>query len=43
MMPFTVELADGRKVEISQQIDITELKLDTYRTANVKAQIIRLE
>ena len=43
MMPFTVELADGRKVEINQQINITELKLDTYHTANVKAQIIHLE
>ena len=41
--PFTVELADGRKKEIKDEINIKKLELETYRTSGVPAQVLGLQ
>ena len=41
--PFTVELADGRKKEVKNEINIKKLELETYRTSGISAQVLGLQ
>src|SRR5215213_2249375 len=41
--PISVELADGSKSETSKSINIRELKLGTYHTSDIPAQVINLQ
>ena len=40
--PFTVELADSTKKEITQTVFIWELKIGTYKAKGIKAYVIDL-
>ena len=41
--PFTVELADGRKKEVKDEIKINKLELETYYTSGITAQVLGLQ
>src|SRR5438132_833654 len=41
--PITVELADGRKCDMTQLVNIKELKLSAYHTSGISAQVINLQ
>ena len=41
--PITVELADGRKCDTTQLVNIKELKLGAYNTSGISAQVINLQ
>ena len=41
--PFTVELADERKKEVKNEINIKKLELETYRTSGISAQVLGLQ
>ena len=42
-IPFTVELADGRKKEVKDEIKINKLELETYYTSGITAQVLGLQ
>ena len=42
-IPFTVELADGRKKEVKDEIKINKLELETYYTSGITAQVLDLQ
>ena len=41
--PFTVELADGSKKEVKNEINIKKLELETYYTSGISAQVLGLQ
>jgi hypothetical protein len=41
--PFTVELADGSKKEVKNEISIKKLELETYHTSGISAQVLGLQ
>ena len=41
--PFSVELADGRKKEVTTEVKINTLELDAYRTSGISAQVLELQ
>jgi hypothetical protein len=41
--PFSVELADGRKKEVTTEVNINNLELDAYRTSGITAQVLELQ
>jgi len=41
--PFTVELADGTKKEITQTVFIWELKIRAYKAKGIRAYVIDLQ
>ena len=40
---FSVELADGRKKEITQAVNIKKLSLEPYHTSGISAQVLNLQ
>jgi len=40
---FSVKLADGRKKEVTTEINIKDLELDTYHTSGISAQVLELQ
>jgi len=43
MNPITVELADGHKKKVNSSVKINELKLDTYHTSGIDAQVLNIQ
>ena len=43
MNPITVELADGYKKKVNSSVKINELKLDTYHTSRIDAQVLNIQ
>ena len=41
--PFTVELADGQKKEVTSEVKIQKLELDEYKTTGISAQLLDLQ
>jgi len=41
--PLTIELADGRKKEVTSEVKIQKLELDEYRTTGITAQLLNLQ
>ena len=43
MNPIMVELADGHKKKVNSSVKINELKLDTYHTSGIDAQVLNIQ
>ena len=41
--PFSVELADGRKKEVTTEVEVKALELGKYRTSEFSAQVLELQ